>query len=81
MGSLLLAINLTGQINMAKLDEGRAKNWRVQTSRVNTVTVQTLGIIGVGRFRILGGGGGGGRGPRLRILGGGQGGAQFPAGT
>ena len=31
-------------------------------------------LIGVGRFRILGG-------PRFRILGGGQGGAKFPAGT
>ena len=75
MGSLLLAINLTGQINMAKLDEGRAKNWRVQTSRVNTVTVQTLGIIGVGRFRILGGGGGGGGGGQgLEYWGGAKGG-------
>ena len=36
--------------------------------------------IGVGRFRILGGGGGGGQG--LEYLGGGgQGGAKFPAGT
>ena len=33
-------------------------------------------IIGVGRFRILGGGG-----ARFRILGGGQVGAKFPAGT
>ena len=53
MGSLLLAINLTGQINMAKLDEGRAKNWRVQTSRVNAVTVQTLGMHAFSRILIL----------------------------
>ena len=51
-------------------------------------------IIGVGRFRILGGGGGGGGGggrggqgleywggPRFRILGGARGGGKFPAGT
>ena len=33
--------------------------------------------IGVGRFRILGGGGGGGA--RFRILGGGQGGGKIPS--
>ena len=37
--------------------------------------------IGVGRFRILGGGGGRGGGARFRILGGGARGAKFPAGT
>ena len=42
---------------------------------------QHVQIIGVGRFRILGGGGGGGRGGQGLEYWGGQGGAKFPAGT